>query len=113
MSQLGVAPLRLASAAAPMIVLPQDVRAGTPTSISSASSSLLAKRLGADRAAALALDGSDARQAKGKWTRQGGRNLTPPASGLLGSPGLMSPAWQPRLTPTRRGDDLVLSVQRQ
>jgi hypothetical protein len=89
---------------------------------SSTTSSLLSKRLGSERAAALALESNQINA--GPWRRQG--NI-PGSTGLL-SPdmaGMMSPAhrrpgtgglpatptWQPKLTPTRRGGDLYLNVQ--
>ncbi|KAI1751715.1 hypothetical protein F4782DRAFT_175901 [Xylaria castorea] len=91
-------------------------RVGSGTSfqtVSSTTSSLLAKRLGSDRAAALALD-PNGKKAQ-KWRRQGndGGLLSPDAI-LLGSPrGTLpqTPIWQPKLTPTRRGGDLYLNVQ--
>lgn len=70
------------------------------TSSGTSSSWLATKRLGADRAAALAF-GDDIASRK-KWTRDGrddGKEL--PAT----------PGWKPKLTPTRRGDDLFLNVQ--
>ncbi|KAF5651248.1 DEF1-coordinates repair and RNA pol II proteolysis in response to DNA damage [Fusarium sp. NRRL 52700] len=62
---------------------------------------LLAKRVGLDRAAGMAI-GTDKTGAS-KWNRDI-QNKTPPNLP-------MSPHWQPTLTPTRRGDDLVLNVQ--
>ncbi|RYP72887.1 hypothetical protein DL771_003925 [Monosporascus sp. 5C6A] len=100
--------------------------ASTTTTTISAASSLLAKRVGGDRAAALALDSNPAGSGK-HWRQQqgaGGPGLLSPetaATGLvsprdpsagLGSGTLpMTPTWQPKLTPTRRGDDLFLNVQ--
>ncbi|KAI1425736.1 hypothetical protein F5Y12DRAFT_784509 [Xylaria sp. FL1777] len=83
--------------------------------VSSTASSLLAKRLGSDRAAALVLDpnGKKAQQ----WTRQGGGNngdfLSPDVFSVSSPQGTLpqTPIWQPKLTPTRRGDDLFLNVQ--
>ncbi|KAM5375533.1 hypothetical protein ACJA88_007428 [Fusarium oxysporum] len=63
--------------------------------------SLLAKRVGLDRAAGMTI-GTDKTGAS-KWNRDI-QNKTPPNLPL-------SPHWQPTLTPTRRGDDLVLNVQ--
>ncbi|KAI0141699.1 hypothetical protein GGR57DRAFT_402176 [Xylariaceae sp. FL1272] len=79
--------------------------------ISSNASSLLAKRLGNDRAAALALDPSVS--SAQKWTRQGGGLLSPDDAALTTGKGTlpMTPTWLPKLTPTRRGDDLFLNVQ--
>ncbi|RKU46684.1 hypothetical protein DL546_008608 [Coniochaeta pulveracea] len=74
------------------------------TTTSSGNSSWLAtKRLGVERAAALALreDGGGGGQ-RDKWKRDGGEegNKELPAT----------PGWKPKLTPTRRGDDLFLNV---
>ncbi|KAI1258624.1 hypothetical protein F5Y18DRAFT_341672 [Xylariaceae sp. FL1019] len=79
--------------------------------ISSNASSLLAKRLGSDRAAALALDPSVSNAQR--WTRQGGGLLSPYDVALASGKGTlpMTPTWLPKLTPTRRGDDLFLNVQ--
>ena len=89
----------------------------------SAASSLLAKRVGSDKAAALALDRAG-KQRAAPWRRQGGEGdgsgllspemagLASPRNGPMTSGTLpMTPTWQPKLTPTRRGDDLFLSVQ--
>lgn len=69
----------------------------------SGGSSLLAKRLGNDRAATLSLansrNDSPARKPN-KWVRQ---DANPPLPA--------TPTWQPKLTPTKKGDDLYLSVQ--
>ncbi|KAF4975361.1 hypothetical protein FZEAL_7845 [Fusarium zealandicum] len=64
-------------------------------------SSLLAKRLGSDRAADMSIGTEPARASK--WNRDS-RQLTP--QGLPDSP-----HWKPTLTPSRRGDDLFLNVQ--
>lgn len=88
---------------------------------SSTTSSLLAKRLGNEKAAALALDNHNKKHG-GPWRRHG---ESPNDPGLLSpdmaaSAGSMStprtrlpatPTWQPKLTPTRRGEDLFLNVQ--
>ncbi|KAI0912291.1 hypothetical protein F4823DRAFT_623044 [Ustulina deusta] len=93
-------------------------RAASGTSfgtVSSAASSLLAKRLGSDRAAALVLDPSGKKAQQ--WRRQGGGDngefLSPDAFSLASPKGTLpqTPIWQPKLTPTRRGDDLYLNVQ--
>ncbi|KAF4332464.1 DEF1-coordinates repair and RNA pol II proteolysis in response to DNA damage [Fusarium beomiforme] len=63
--------------------------------------SLLAKRVGSDRAAGMTI-GTEKTGAS-KWNRDV-QNKTP-------SNMPMPPNWQPTLTPTRRGDDLVLNVQ--
>ncbi|KAI8725291.1 hypothetical protein NCS52_00099800 [Fusarium sp. LHS14.1] len=67
----------------------------------SGDSTLLAKRLGSDRAANMSI-GTESPKAS-KWRRED-PNLTPPGFPL-------SPHWKPTLTPTRRGDDLYLNVQ--
>jgi hypothetical protein len=63
--------------------------------------SLLAKRVGLDRAAGMAI-GTD-KTGSSKWNRDIQNKTRPNLP--------MSPHWQPTLTPTRRGDDLVLNVQ--
>ncbi|RYP18118.1 hypothetical protein DL765_004130 [Monosporascus sp. GIB2] len=100
--------------------------ASTATTTTSTANSLLAKRVGNDKAAALALDSHPAGSGK-HWRRQRGAGepglLSPetaaagldsprgppagPSSGTLPT----TPTWQPKLTPTRRGDDLFLNVQ--
>ena len=86
---------------------------------SSATSSLLAKRLGNEKAAALSLDHGQ-KKPGGPWKRQGGGPndpglLSPEMAGAgMSTPRTRLPAtptWQPKLTPTRRGDDLFLNVQ--
>ena len=79
-----------------------------------ASSSLLAKRLGSDRAAALVLGGPGSSSKKSAaWKRQ----LRESQLAAQGQEGQMAhqlpatPGWLPRLTPTRKGGDLFLSVQ--
>ncbi|KAK3378061.1 hypothetical protein B0H63DRAFT_235040 [Podospora didyma] len=92
-------------------------------------SSLLAKRLGADKAATLKLAGKDAtpKKAKTSWKRE---SYGPQGQGLGQPPSFMrpgypqhsngrdevaqlpgTPGWMPKLTPTRRGDDLFLDVR--
>ncbi|KAI1851092.1 hypothetical protein JX266_003757 [Neoarthrinium moseri] len=93
----------------------------SPTSAvttSSTASSLLAKRLGNERAAALSLENNQRRAAAaGPWKRQGGPPgsaglLSPEMAAMMSPRGLpATPTWQPKLTPTRRGDDLFLNVQ--
>ncbi|KAI0394089.1 hypothetical protein F5Y17DRAFT_466487 [Xylariaceae sp. FL0594] len=68
----------------------------------SSSTSLVAKRLGNDKAAALVLDPSKERERAQQWRRQ-----QEDGNGTLPT----TPKWLPRLTPTRRGDDLYLNVQ--
>ncbi|RYP47001.1 hypothetical protein DL768_006861 [Monosporascus sp. mg162] len=109
---------------ASQIAVASPVSTTTPTT--SAAGSLLAKRVGSDKAAALALDSNPAGSGK-HWRRRQGAGepglLSPEtaAAGLasprdppagLGSGTLpTTPTWQPKLTPTRRGDDLFLNVQ--
>lgn len=94
----------------------------SPTSavtISSVASSLLAKRIGNEKAAALSLENNQKR-APAAWRRHGpGGLLSPEMAGMM-SPGARglntgdlpaTPTWLPKLTPTRRGDDLFLNVQ--
>ena len=105
---------------------------------SSQGSQLLAKRRGADKAAALTLAGtvkgdkdggrgSQARQGprKGKgWTREREREQQHQqqqqrqhaggdegGEGGYGPPVPITPGWLPELTPTRRGEDLYLNVR--
>lgn len=74
----------------------------SPVSEASTSSSLLAKRLGSDRAAQMALT-EPGGSSSAKWRREGppGQQQDLPST----------PGWRPKLTPTRRGDDLFLNVQ--
>ncbi|WQF88597.1 hypothetical protein CDEST_13611 [Colletotrichum destructivum] len=94
----------------------------------STTSSLLSKRLGSERAAALALPTAGIRHSP-NWRpyRPGGAvdTLLSPDNFFPAAPGFPSrsfaaarsgdlpstPTWQPTLTPTRRGDDLFLNVQ--
>ncbi|KFA77052.1 hypothetical protein S40288_07478 [Stachybotrys chartarum IBT 40288] len=71
-------------------------------------SSLLAKRLGSDRAANMAIPTNTADP---RWRRDG--LLSPEAMATPKHTGDLpaTPTWMPRLTPTRRGDDLFLNVQ--
>ncbi|EHA55763.1 hypothetical protein MGG_07334 [Pyricularia oryzae 70-15] len=81
----------------------------SPDSFRSTGSGLLAKRLGAERAAGLSLETEVQPATRAHWMRQ----LSPsspssdPAAGL---PLPVTPGWEPKLTPTRRGDDLFLKV---
>ncbi|KFH45836.1 hypothetical protein ACRE_033230 [Hapsidospora chrysogenum ATCC 11550] len=74
----------------------------SPVSEASTSSSLLAKRLGSDRAAQMTL-AEPGGSSRAKWRREGpsGQQQDLPST----------PGWRPKLTPTRRGDDLFLNVQ--
>ncbi|KAK2007535.1 hypothetical protein LZ32DRAFT_662779 [Colletotrichum eremochloae] len=98
----------------------------------STTSSLLSKRLGSERAAALTLPTAGIRHSP-NWrpSRPGGAAgagggtdmLLSPSAFFPAPPGFPSrsgardrdlpstPTWQPKLTPTRRGDDLFLNVQ--
>ncbi|KAI0100129.1 hypothetical protein GGR51DRAFT_371967 [Nemania sp. FL0031] len=87
----------------------QRVASGTSfATVSSTASSLLAKRLGIDRAAAFALD-PNAERAQ-QWKRRGDGLLSPDLASPRGTLP-QTPIWQPKLTPTRRGGDLYLNVQ--
>ncbi|KAJ2973314.1 hypothetical protein NUW58_g8964 [Xylaria curta] len=81
--------------------------------VSSATSSLLAKRLGSDRAAAFALDPSGMKSQQWRQQSNDDRLLSPSANSLASPRGTLpqTPIWQPKLTPTRRGGDLYLNVQ--
>ncbi|KAI0019324.1 hypothetical protein F4780DRAFT_747195 [Xylariomycetidae sp. FL0641] len=110
---------KLNSETRPHIALQQSISpmSSGAVSVSSTTSSLLAKRLGSDRAAALALDPNNKAKARQQWMRQDGGLLSPDAAGLASArgrgPGTLprTPTWQPKLTPTRRGEDLFLNVQ--
>ncbi|KAJ8124363.1 hypothetical protein O1611_g9277 [Lasiodiplodia mahajangana] len=87
----------------------QRVASGTSfATVSSTTSSLLAKRLGSDRAAAFALDPNGERAQQ--WKRRGDGLLSPDLASPRGTLP-QTPIWQPKLTPTRRGGDLYLNVQ--
>ncbi|KAM0344699.1 hypothetical protein ACHAPU_007294 [Fusarium lateritium] len=72
-----------------------------PLPQSGSQDSLLSKRVGSGRAAGMTI-GTDQNNAP-RWNRDD-HNKTPPNFPL-------SPDWKPKLTPTRRGDDLFLNVQ--
>ncbi|KAL7949585.1 hypothetical protein V8C42DRAFT_341534 [Trichoderma barbatum] len=92
-------------------------------SADSSSSSLLAKRLGTSRAANMAIpvpqpNDPYASSTQNKWLRQGqgqgqaelsSPRMPPPPQEPTELPA--TPVWKPRLTPTRRGDDLFLIAQ--
>ncbi|KAI5860115.1 hypothetical protein GGS23DRAFT_599765 [Durotheca rogersii] len=85
------------------------------SSTSLAASSLLAKRIGNDKAVALAL-APDSKKQEQPWRRNGSDPkglLSPEDAGLSSPKGTLphTPTWQPKLTPTRRGDDLYLDVR--
>ncbi|KAK2615455.1 hypothetical protein N8I77_002206 [Diaporthe amygdali] len=113
----------------------------TTTKTDSQSSLLAAKRLGAERAAALQIGGESAEARQARWKRRtsslgkaGGGAAAPDGVGAAASlppkgvvfrqagrgsastresdvPLPATPGWKPQLTPKRRGDDLFLSVQ--
>lgn len=105
------------------------VAKGVPLgSIGSNGSALLAKRLGAERAAEFQpIEGGRGRGGAGRgqqWARrgsslvaqatEGARSITPrnasgPRETYVQLPA--TPGWQPQLTPKKRGDDLYLSVK--
>ncbi|ETS82277.1 hypothetical protein PFICI_07279 [Pestalotiopsis fici W106-1] len=104
---------------------PPQTRASSfvsPTSAvttSSVASSLLAKRVGNEKAAALSLENNQ-KKPTAAWKRHGPGGLLSPDMAAMMSPGARglgsgglpaTPTWQPKLTPTRRGDDLFLNVQ--
>ncbi|GAB1313988.1 hypothetical protein MFIFM68171_04198 [Madurella fahalii] len=78
----------------------------TPLSADSSSqSSLLAKRRGTDKVAALALVGGSGKDARPRKANAGWTKEEPSA------PVPITPGWVPELTPTRKGDDLYLNVR--
>ncbi|KAK7431694.1 hypothetical protein QQZ08_001631 [Neonectria magnoliae] len=72
---------------------------------SSSSSSLLAKRVGSDRAANMTIPTDPSRA---KWRRE---DVSSQEASTPGRELPSTPTWLPRLTPTRRGQDLFLNVQ--
>lgn len=103
---------------------PRSASAASGGSTSTTGSSLLAKRRGSKKAAELALKREEDVRKQQKWRvlrdedieaaknpdwrpQLAGGSKLPQGSGQLPS----TPGWVPRLTPTRRGDDLFLSVQ--
>lgn len=103
----------------------------TTVKTDSQSSLLAAKRLGAERAAALQIGGDTVEARQARWKRrQSSLGKTGGAVDAAGAPkGVVyrqagkpstresdvplpaTPGWKPQLTPKRRGDDLFLSVQ--
>ncbi|KAK4168843.1 hypothetical protein QBC43DRAFT_296184 [Cladorrhinum sp. PSN259] len=87
---------------------PPPTLTGTPLSEQSSNNSLLAKRRGANKAAALQLgNGGNVNEVykQKKWERQQA------ATGEeVGMPPI-TPGWVPELTPRRRGGDLILDVR--
>lgn len=103
----------------------------TTVKTDSQSSLLAAKRLGAERAAALQIGGDSAEARQARWKRRssslgktGGdgapKGVVYRQAGKAGGSGTTresdvplpaTPGWKPQLTPKRRGDDLFLSVQ--
>ncbi|KAI0885766.1 uncharacterized protein GGS22DRAFT_134273 [Annulohypoxylon maeteangense] len=94
---------------------PHVARAVSPLSFKnkdsapSGTSALLAKRVGDGKAAALALVPGNK---KDRWKMHRDQ-LTPDTANLSSAKGSLphTPTWQPKLTPTRHGDDLYLNVQ--
>lgn len=89
----------------------------TSSSTDSQSSSLLAKRLGTSRAANMALPVPQpitTSSSQNKWLRQGQQDQQQPSTPKMPPPPQQpaelpaTPVWKPRLTPTRRGEDLYL-----
>ncbi|KAL7790015.1 hypothetical protein V8C37DRAFT_188695 [Trichoderma ceciliae] len=108
----------------PLLTSTSTTTAASALSTDSQSSSLLAKRLGTSRAATMAIPvtqsgSSSSSSSQNKWLRQGqGRspggnpstpNMPPPPQQPAELPA--TPVWKPRLTPTRRGDDMYLIAQ--
>lgn len=107
----GEARPHIARAVSPLSMVTMTSGSGAQTALAAhGASSLLAKRLGNGKAAALSLS-PDSRK-KRLWKKQGS-NLSPFDAGLASPKGSLpaTPTWQPKLTPTRKGDDLVLNVQ--
>jgi hypothetical protein len=81
----------------------------------STASSLLAKRVGPNRAADMADSfPSGAVAAASQWRRDldiGGPGYDPSTPPRFQRDYPPTPTWEPRLTPTRRGDDLFLDVR--
>lgn len=111
-SRLSVTQTKLGRSELPDRILISPASATTTGSVESTGSSfLLTKRLGADRAAALTLGedlgGQSTRRVRWERDQAGpgfvGQDM---AAALPATPG-----WLPKLTPTRRGDDLFLNVQ--
>ncbi|KAI0386837.1 hypothetical protein F5Y04DRAFT_275290 [Hypomontagnella monticulosa] len=93
-----------------MVTMTSGAKGAQTNQATQGASSLLAKRLGNGKAAALALSPNSKK--KGPWRKQGSK--LSPFDANLGSPrGSLpdTPTWMPKLTPTRKGDDLVLNVQ--
>ncbi|KAK5992389.1 hypothetical protein PT974_05793 [Cladobotryum mycophilum] len=93
--------------------------ANSSPSTTSSAPSLLAKRLGSDRAANMVLPTQQSHPSSksSKWQRHE-NEFSPGESGLQqqqqqSQPGDLpaTPTWLPKLTPTRRGEDLYLNVQ--
>ncbi|KAI2639990.1 hypothetical protein GGS21DRAFT_390587 [Xylaria nigripes] len=95
-------------------IMSERMKSGTSSgTASSATSSLLAKRRGNDKATALVIDPN---RSKAKYSRQrddGERIISPDANSVAPSRGTRprTPMWQPNLPSTRHGDDLFLNVQ--
>lgn len=93
-----------------ILISPASVTTNRSTG-SNGSSFLLTKRLGPDRAAALNLGedvgGQSARRVKWQRDQDGPGFVGQDTAAALPA----TPGWLPKLTPTRRGDDLFLNVQ--
>ncbi|PNP43457.1 hypothetical protein TGAMA5MH_04915 [Trichoderma gamsii] len=94
-----------------------SISTSTTSSTDSQSSSLLAKRLGTSRAANMALPVPQpitTSSSQNKWLRQGQQGQQQPSTPKMPPPPQQpaelpaTPVWKPRLTPTRRGEDLYL-----
>lgn len=100
----------------------------TTANTDSQSSLLAAKRLGAERAAALQIGGDSVEARQARWKRRqsslGEAGADAPQGVVYRQAGKpnnstresdvplpATPGWKPQLTPKRRGDDLYLSVQ--
>ncbi|KAI1100962.1 hypothetical protein F4804DRAFT_317497 [Jackrogersella minutella] len=86
---------------------------GTMNSGPAGTSSLLAKRIGNGKAAALTLTSSTKNKDRWKSRMAQGNMLSPDDASFPSAKGSLphTPTWQPKLTPTRHGDDLYLDVQ--
>ncbi|KAM0264464.1 hypothetical protein ACHAQJ_000655 [Trichoderma viride] len=107
----------------PLLTSTSTSTSNTASTDSSQSSSLLAKRLGTSRAANMATiqvpqpTTTSSSSSKNKWLRQGQGHGSEPSTPKMPPPPQQptelpaTPVWKPRLTPTRRGDDLFLIAQ--
>ncbi|OTB00659.1 hypothetical protein M426DRAFT_233523 [Hypoxylon sp. CI-4A] len=96
---------------APRVVSPDNTN--TRDSEASNPSSLLAKRVGKGKAAALTLTSNDKKR-RDQWAKENDPNsISGMDDGISSAKGSLpfTPTWKPKLTPTRHGDDLYLNVQ--